>query len=90
MSPVHDFRCRECGFIFEQEYSIAKSPPPVIDTLCAGCFDEEGKLMISRFDRVWNAPAIGAVMGAGMSPARARAASQIREQTYKQLEAQGE
>jgi hypothetical protein len=59
-------RCREHGT--ERDFFFDNTPPAVHHD--SGCEHDEPAC---TFDRVWTAPAIGAVKGAGGSPARTAA-----------------
>lgn len=69
MASAADYRCRSCGGILERVFDGI--PPAVIDAPCVECSAGEGdRLEWVRWDRVWAAPHIGRVVGAGGSPSR--------------------
>lgn len=65
MATAADYRCADHSTLLEDRV-FDHTPPPflLIDALCTD--DPEP----CRFDRVWSPVAIGAVQGAGGSPAR--------------------
>lgn len=68
--PTANYRCRDCGKLVELELPRDQ----VVDLYCCqrdwDHMHECTDAVQSRFDRVWSAPHIGRVAGAGGSPAR--------------------
>lgn len=72
MATRADYRCEDCGEV--REFAFDGTPPPVHTARCCVAMRDRNGVIDdvdhSRFVRKWGPVSIGAVAGAGGSPAR--------------------
>ncbi|MBN1351815.1 zinc ribbon domain-containing protein [candidate division KSB1 bacterium] len=61
--PIYEYRCHNCGFIFEEFQSIKADPA---QTKCPKCGEQRSERLLSAFSSV-NASGSGSVASSGGS-----------------------